>query len=80
MMPADSRERAGVGVDVVGETEQGAAHDSLTDQLGAEGADAENLGDGVGVAPLGQDRDGDEAPDLLADNQLQRPLRHSFGR
>jgi hypothetical protein len=34
--------------------------------LGSEGADAEDMGDGVRVPALGEHRDGDDAADLLA--------------
>ena len=51
----------------VADAAQAAADDLLAEQLGAEGADAEDVGDGVGVPALGQHRDGDDAADLLAE-------------
>ena len=50
-------------VQVVGLAAQRAADDLLAQELGAEGADAEDVGDGVGVPALGEHRDGDDAAD-----------------
>ena len=46
---------------------QAAADDLLAQQLRAECADAEDVGDGVGVPALGQHRYRDDAADLLAE-------------
>ena len=46
---------------------QAAAHDLLAEELRAEGADAEDVGDGVGVPALGEHGDGDHALDVLAE-------------
>ena len=54
-------------VQVVGLPAQGAADDLLAQELGAEGADAEDVGDGVGVPALGEHRDRDDAADRLAE-------------
>ena len=53
-------------VEIVGLAAQRAADDLLAQKLGAEGADAEDVGDGVGVPAFGQHRDGDDAADGLA--------------
>ena len=54
-------------VEVVGLAAQRAADDLLAEELGAEGADAEDVGDGVGVPALGEHRDGDDAADGAAE-------------
>src|SRR3954464_7295988 len=41
--------------------------DLLAQKLRTEGADAQDVGDGIGVPSLRQHRDGDDAPDLLAE-------------
>ena len=46
---------------------QGAADHLLAQQLRAEGAHAEDVGDGVGVPALGEHRDADDALDVLAE-------------
>ena len=46
---------------------QAAADHLLAEQLRAEGADAQNVGDGVGVPALGEHRDADHALDVLAE-------------
>ena len=46
---------------------QRAADDLLAEELGAEGADAEDVGDGVRVPALGEHRDGDDAADGAAE-------------
>ena len=46
---------------------QAAADHLLAEQLRAEGADAEDVRDGVGVPAFGEHRDGDDAPDVLAE-------------
>ena len=46
---------------------QGAADDLLAEKLGAERADAEDVGDGVGVPAFGEHRDADDAFDVLAE-------------
>ena len=53
-----------VRVQVVGLPAQAAADHLLAQQLGAEGAHAEDVGDGVGVPSLGQHGDGDDAAHL----------------
>ena len=57
-------------VQVVGLAAQGAADHLLAEELGAEGADAENVGDGVGVPALGEHGDRDDAADRLAEAVL----------
>ena len=52
---------------LVGAAAQAAADDLLAEQLGAERADAEDVGDGVGVPALGEHGDGDDAADRLAE-------------
>ncbi len=54
-------------VQVVGLAAQRAADDLLAEELRAEGADAEDVGDGVGVPALGEHRDRDDAADRLAE-------------
>ena len=54
-------------VQVVGLAAQRAADDLLAQELGAEGADAEDVRDGVGVPALGEHRDGDDAADGAAE-------------
>ena len=54
-------------VQVVGLAAQRAADDLLAQKLRAEGADAEDVGDGVGVPALGEHRDGDDAADGAAE-------------
>ena len=54
-------------VQVVGLAAQGAADDLLAQKLRAEGANAENVGDGVGIPALGEHRDGDDAADGAAE-------------
>ena len=53
-------------VEVVGLAAQRAADDLLAQELGAEGANAEDVGDGVGVPAFGEHRDGDDAADGAA--------------
>ena len=55
-----------VGVGFEGGAAEGAAGDLLAEQLGGEGAEAEDVGDGFGVPALGEHADGDDAADLLA--------------
>ena len=50
-------------VQVVGLAAQRAADDLLAEELRAEGADAEDVGDGVRVPAFGEHRDGDHAAD-----------------
>jgi hypothetical protein len=52
---------------LVGIAPQAPAHDLLAQQLGAEGADAEDVGDGVGVPAFGQHGDGDDTTHLAAE-------------
>ena len=54
-------------VDVVGLPAKGAADDLLAEELCAEGADSENMGDGIRIPPLGEHRDGHNAADFLAE-------------
>ena len=54
-------------VQVVGLAAQGAADDLLAQQLRAEGADAEDVGDGVGVPAFGEHRNRDDAADGAAE-------------
>ena len=54
-------------VQVVGLAAERAADDLLAEELRAEGADAEDVGDGVGVPALGEHRDRDDAADRLAE-------------
>ena len=50
----------------VGHAPQATTDDLLAEELGREGAHAEDVGDGVGVPALGEHRDADDAADLLA--------------
>ena len=54
-------------VGLVADAAQTAADDLLAEELRAEGADAEDVGDGVGVPALGEHRDRHDAADLLAE-------------
>ena len=54
-------------VQLIGLAAQAAADHLLAQELGAEGADAEDVGDGVGVPAFGQHRHRDDAADLLAE-------------
>ena len=54
-------------VQVVGLAAQRAADHLLAQELGAEGADAEHVGDGVGVPAFGEHRDRDDAADGAAE-------------
>ena len=74
----DERERHAVDLGVfrlepallvggVAHAAQAAAHDLLAEKLGAEGPDAQDMGDGVGVPALGEHRDADHALDVLAE-------------
>ena len=54
-------------VQVVGLAAQRAADDLLAQELRAEGADAEDVGDGVGVPAFGEHRDRDDAADRAAE-------------
>ena len=53
-------------VQVVGLAAQRAPDDLLAQKLRAEGANAENMGDGVGIPAFGEHRDGDDAADRTA--------------
>ena len=53
-------------VQVVGLAAQRAADDLLAQELRAEGANAEDVGDGVGIPAFGEHRDGDDAADRAA--------------
>ena len=66
-MSAYSTSNRPVLVQIVGLAAQRAADDLLAKKLRAEGADAEDVGDGVGVPPLGEHRDRDDAADRLAE-------------
>ena len=63
-------EPASVWVDGVVAPPQAAADDLLAEQLAAERADAEDVGDGVGVPALGEHGDRDHAADVLAELAL----------
>ena len=74
----DERERHAVDLGVLGvemavvvggvaHAAQGAADHLLAQKLRAEGADAEDVGDGVGVPALGEHGDADHALDVLAE-------------
>ena len=67
-------------VQVVGLPAQRAADDLLAQQLGAEGAHAEDVGDGVGVPALGQHGDRDDAADRLAEAALAADRVHHFAQ
>ena len=54
-------------VGFVGAAAQAAADDLLAQELGAERADAEDVGDGVGVPALGEHGDRHDAADRLAE-------------
>ena len=60
-------EQAGLGVEIVGLAAQAAPDHLLAQKLGAEGADAQDVGDGVGVPAFGQHGHRDDAADLLAE-------------
>ena len=60
-------EQAGLRVEVVGLAAQAAADHLLAQKLGAEGANAEDVGHGIGVPAFGQHRHRDDAADLLAE-------------
>ena len=64
MSAYSTREELGLRVQLVGLPAQRAADDLLAEKLRAERADAEDVGDGVGVPAFGQHRDGDDAADL----------------
>jgi len=49
---------------------QGAANNLLAEELRAKGANAEHVGDGVGIPPFGQHGDRDHATDRLAKPSL----------
>ena len=72
MMSAYSTRKRGPsgGRGVVAEAAERAADDLLAEERGAEGAQAEDVGDGVGVPALGQHADRDDAADLLAEPAL----------
>ncbi len=53
-------------VQLVGLAAQRATDDLLAQKLGAEGANAENVGDGVGIPAFGEHRDRDDAADGAA--------------
>ncbi len=61
------REVAAGFVDRVAAPSQPAPDDLLAQQLAAERADAEHMGDRVGVPALGEHRDGHDAADVLAE-------------
>ena len=63
-------EPASVWVDGVVAPPQAAADDLLAQQLAAERADTEDVGDGVGVPALGEHGDRDHAADVLAELAL----------
>ena len=65
-------------VQIVGLAAQRAADDLLAQELGAEGADAEDMGDGVGVPALGEHRDGDDAADRSAQLAVLADGVHDF--
>ena len=52
---------------VVADAAERPTDDLLAQELRPEGADAEDVGDGVGVPALGQHRDRDDAADVLAE-------------
>ena len=60
-------EKAGLGVEIIGLAAQAAPDDLLAQKLGAERADAQDVGDGVGVPAFGQHRYGHHAANLLAE-------------
>ena len=60
-------EQAGLGVEVVGLAAQAAPDHLLAQKLGAERADAQDVGDGVGVPAFRQHRYRDDAANLLAE-------------
>ena len=53
-------------VQLVGLAAQRATNNLLAQKLGAEGANAENVGDGIGIPAFGEHRDGDDAADRTA--------------
>ena len=54
-------------VELVRLAAQRAADDLLAEELSAEGADAQDMGDGVRVPALGEHGDGDDATDRAAE-------------
>ena len=65
-------------VELIGLAAQGAADHLLAEELRAEGADAQDVGDGVRVPALGQHRDRDDAADLLAEPALLADRVHDL--
>ena len=66
MSTYSSVQQAGLGIGRVVHAAQAAAHHLLAQQLAAEGAQPQDVGDVVGVPALGQHGDGDDAAHLLA--------------
>ena len=69
-----------VFVQVVGLPAKRAADHLLTQELGAEGPDAEDVGDGVRVPALGQHGDGDDAADASSQAVLLADGVHDFAK
>ena len=67
-------------VQLVGLAAQGAAHHLLAQELGAEGAHAQNVGDGVGVPALGEHGDRDHAADGTAQGAFLADGVHHFAQ
>ena len=68
------------GIQIVGIAAQAAPDDLLAQKLGAEGANAEDMGDGVGVPSLGQHGDGHDAAHLFAKSPFLADRIHDFAQ
>ena len=73
-------EEVSLRVEIVGLAAQSAADHLLAQELGAEGAQTEDMGDGVGVPALGQHRHRDDAADLLAEPALAADRVHHLAQ
>ena len=67
-----------VVVQVIRLAAERAADDLFTEELGAEGADADDVGDGVGVPAFGEHGDRDDAADLFAELAFLADGVHDF--
>ena len=67
-------------VQLVGLAAQGAAHHLFAQELGAEGAHAQNVGDGVGVPAFGEHGNGHHAADGTAQGALLADGVHHFAQ
>ena len=65
-------------VQIVGLAAQRTANDLLAQKLRAEGANAQNVGDGVGIPALGEHGDRDDAADRFAEAAVLADGVHDF--